>query len=90
LDVRLELVELRDDLLLRLVDQDAVVALVRSLPDAEKVRVVALEVSVLEVGQLPFALAEGVITLRVLLEQREGDLLPLYWFSRNVTRVMRA
>ena len=81
LDGGFELLELGDDLFLRLVDQDAVVTLLRRILHAEEVRVVVFQVTVFKVRKLPLALAEGVVALGVLLEERNGDLLPEVTFS---------
>ncbi len=66
LDQRFELLEFLDNLLLRLLDEDAVPILALCLADKE-IRVVLAQFPVLQVRQLPLTLAKGVVALGVLL-----------------------
>ena len=66
LDGGFKLLELGDDIFLRLVDQDAVVALVRRLLRTEEVRVAAFQIAVLQVRKLPLTLAEGCSSARCI------------------------
>jgi hypothetical protein len=84
LDRDLQFFELGGDLLLRLVDQDAVAALFGSFPDAQEVRVVLGEVTILQVRQFPLALAERVVALGVLPEQGDGNLIPQTHFLERI------
>src|SRR5215471_8970433 len=65
----LEVFELGNNLLLRSLDPDAVVAIARLLLHAQEVRIVRGQLPILQVRQLPLALAEGVVALGVLLKQ---------------------
>ena len=76
LDRRLQRLQLRHDVLPRLLDEDAIAVLATFLPHRGEIRIVLGQRPVFEVRKLPLVLAEGVVTLHVLLEQRERDLLP--------------
>ena len=77
LNGRLQLIQLLDNLLLRLLDQDAMSVLGAGLPDDEgEIGIVPADVPVLQVRQLPLALPERVVPLGVLAQQAKRHFLP--------------
>src|SRR5438093_4638120 len=82
----LEVFELGNNLLLRSLDQDTVVAIARLLLHAQEVRIVRGQLLILQVRQLPLTLAEGVVALGVLFEQRQRNLFPQPYLLERVER----
>ena len=76
LDHRSQRLQPGHDILPRLLNENAVSVLAALLAHRGEIRVVSGQIAVFEVRKLPLVLAEGVVALRVLLEQRERDLLP--------------
>ena len=76
LDFGLQLFQLGSDILARTIDEDAVIVLAARVICVREVGIVLVQVAQLEMRKLPFSLAEGVVPLRVLSQQRGCDLLP--------------
>ena len=76
LDFGLQLFQLGSDILARAINEDAVIVLAAWVIRVREVGIVLVQVAQLEMRKLPFSLAEGVIPLPVLSQQRGCDLLP--------------
>ena len=72
----LQLGQLRDDLLLGAIEQNAIISLAILVATFRKIWIIVGQLSEFEVRQFPFTLAEGVVSLSVFFQQRQCDLFP--------------
>jgi hypothetical protein len=69
---------------LRAIKENPVIALSVLVPAFWEIWVFVCQLLIFEMRQLPFALAECVVSLCVFLEQRQRDLLPEPDFLKGV------